>query len=181
VPLDVGDWMMHCHILEHAEAGMMTTLRVSGDGGSTAAAAAPFESVVPYEPLVAKLKASGGDMARLLHVRSPQELLRLESGKRYKFALDRGGIFTIAPLPADAPNNEYVHPILAAGGPVRTAGGITVEQAGGKLGKVTIDQDSKAYCPTLQSLDEARRALEAVGVAGGRIAEQDRPPQCAKR
>jgi FtsP/CotA-like multicopper oxidase with cupredoxin domain len=28
VPLDVGDWMMHCHILEHAEAGMMTTLRV---------------------------------------------------------------------------------------------------------------------------------------------------------
>jgi FtsP/CotA-like multicopper oxidase with cupredoxin domain len=31
VPLDVGDWMMHCHILEHAEAGMMTTLRVVGD------------------------------------------------------------------------------------------------------------------------------------------------------
>lgn len=31
VPLDVGDWMMHCHILEHAEAGMMTTLRVVGE------------------------------------------------------------------------------------------------------------------------------------------------------
>lgn len=31
VPLDVGDWMMHCHILEHAEAGMMTTLRVAAD------------------------------------------------------------------------------------------------------------------------------------------------------
>ncbi|HEV7730948.1 MAG TPA: multicopper oxidase family protein [Candidatus Binatia bacterium] len=29
VPLDVGDWMLHCHILEHAEAGMMTTVRVS--------------------------------------------------------------------------------------------------------------------------------------------------------
>jgi FtsP/CotA-like multicopper oxidase with cupredoxin domain len=28
VPLDVGDWMMHCHILEHAEAGMMTTILV---------------------------------------------------------------------------------------------------------------------------------------------------------
>jgi FtsP/CotA-like multicopper oxidase with cupredoxin domain len=28
VPLDVGDWMMHCHILEHAEAGMMTMLGV---------------------------------------------------------------------------------------------------------------------------------------------------------
>jgi FtsP/CotA-like multicopper oxidase with cupredoxin domain len=28
VPSDVGMWMMHCHILEHAEAGMMTTIRV---------------------------------------------------------------------------------------------------------------------------------------------------------
>jgi len=28
VPLDRGDWMVHCHILEHAEAGMMTLVRV---------------------------------------------------------------------------------------------------------------------------------------------------------
>jgi len=28
VPVDPGDWMLHCHILEHAEAGMMTTIRV---------------------------------------------------------------------------------------------------------------------------------------------------------
>lgn len=28
VPLDKGEWMMHCHILEHAEAGMMTMLDV---------------------------------------------------------------------------------------------------------------------------------------------------------
>ena len=28
VPTDPGLWMMHCHILEHAEAGMMTTIRV---------------------------------------------------------------------------------------------------------------------------------------------------------
>ncbi len=28
VPLDPGEWMMHCHILEHAEAGMMTVLSV---------------------------------------------------------------------------------------------------------------------------------------------------------
>lgn len=28
VPLDAGEWMMHCHILEHAEAGMMTMLSV---------------------------------------------------------------------------------------------------------------------------------------------------------
>ncbi len=28
VPLDRGDWMVHCHILEHAESGMMTLIRV---------------------------------------------------------------------------------------------------------------------------------------------------------
>jgi FtsP/CotA-like multicopper oxidase with cupredoxin domain len=28
VPIDAGTWMMHCHILEHAEAGMMTTIAV---------------------------------------------------------------------------------------------------------------------------------------------------------
>jgi FtsP/CotA-like multicopper oxidase with cupredoxin domain len=28
VPLDAGNWMMHCHILEHAEAGMMTMIDV---------------------------------------------------------------------------------------------------------------------------------------------------------
>jgi FtsP/CotA-like multicopper oxidase with cupredoxin domain len=28
VPLDWGRWMMHCHILEHAEAGMMTEIDV---------------------------------------------------------------------------------------------------------------------------------------------------------
>ena len=30
VPLDAGEWMMHCHILEHAEAGMMTMITVRG-------------------------------------------------------------------------------------------------------------------------------------------------------
>jgi FtsP/CotA-like multicopper oxidase with cupredoxin domain len=28
VPTEAGTWMMHCHILEHAEAGMMTTISV---------------------------------------------------------------------------------------------------------------------------------------------------------
>jgi FtsP/CotA-like multicopper oxidase with cupredoxin domain len=32
VPEDVGRWMMHCHVLEHAEAGMMTTLEVTPAG-----------------------------------------------------------------------------------------------------------------------------------------------------
>jgi len=28
VPLDKGEWVSHCHILEHAEAGMMTVVKV---------------------------------------------------------------------------------------------------------------------------------------------------------
>jgi FtsP/CotA-like multicopper oxidase with cupredoxin domain len=28
VPLDIGRWMLHCHILEHAESGMMTLIDV---------------------------------------------------------------------------------------------------------------------------------------------------------
>jgi FtsP/CotA-like multicopper oxidase with cupredoxin domain len=32
VPLDAGHWMMHCHILEHAEAGMMTMIEVVPPG-----------------------------------------------------------------------------------------------------------------------------------------------------
>ena len=36
VPVDAGSWMMHCHILEHAEAGMMTMIDVR-EGGEGAA------------------------------------------------------------------------------------------------------------------------------------------------
>jgi len=32
IPLDEGHWMMHCHILEHAEAGMMTMIDVVAPG-----------------------------------------------------------------------------------------------------------------------------------------------------
>jgi FtsP/CotA-like multicopper oxidase with cupredoxin domain len=28
-----GDWMLHCHILEHQDGGMMTTLRVQHPSG----------------------------------------------------------------------------------------------------------------------------------------------------
>ena len=34
VPTDAGTWMMHCHILEHAESGMMTTISVAEPGAS---------------------------------------------------------------------------------------------------------------------------------------------------
>jgi FtsP/CotA-like multicopper oxidase with cupredoxin domain len=33
IPGDAGRWALHCHILEHAEAGMMTTFVVSEEDG----------------------------------------------------------------------------------------------------------------------------------------------------
>ncbi len=159
---------------------MTKTVTASLMLAAATAFAAPslFTSRVPYPPLVAKLQASGGDSARIIRARSTRELLRLDSGKRYKFVLDQTGLLAIAPLPADTAHNEYVHPILAGGAAVRTAGGIVVEKAGGKLAKVVLDQDSQAYCPTLQSLDDAARALEKLGVAPQIIVRQDRPPRC---
>lgn len=31
VPLDAGEWVLHCHIQEHGEAGMMTVMQVASD------------------------------------------------------------------------------------------------------------------------------------------------------
>jgi hypothetical protein len=147
--------------------------------GVAAAKPTEFSSRVPYAPLVAKLKASGGSADRILHVERAADLLRLENGKRYKFVVDTRGQMAIAPLPADAPSNEYVHPILGGGAPVRTAGGIVVERAGGQIAHVVVDQDSKSYCPTSDSLVEAVHALTRAGVAESLIRREDRPPECA--
>jgi hypothetical protein len=148
---------------------------------ATAAFARELPSRVPYEPLLAKLKASGGSLDRVLHLKQAADLDKLESGKRYKFVVDVHGQLAVAPLPADAPANEYVHPILAGGGPVRTAGGIRVERAGGKLQRIVVDQDSKSYCPGADSLQEAVRALTALGIAAAAVKTEDRPPQCAAK
>lgn len=138
----------------------------------------PFTSRVPLGPLLAKLAASGGDEGRIIHARTAGDLAALASGQRYKFVLLADGSLAIAPLPADATNNEYVHPVLAHGAAVRTAGGITVERAGDAIARVTIDQDSKAYCPSRASLDAARAALGRMGLAAEQVVEVDRPPAC---
>jgi hypothetical protein len=142
-------------------------------------AAPNLASRVPYPPLVEKLRASGGDPARILRPRAVRDLAPLESGRRYKFVVTPDGRLAIAPLPADAANNEYVHPILAGGGPVLTAGGLVVERSDGAIRRVTIDQDSKAYCPTLASLAAAERALVRLGVAAAALTRHDQPPPCA--
>ena len=143
-----------------------------------AAACAPqqYSSRHPYPELLAKLQASGGSLDALVVLRRAQQLTTLESGKRYKFALAADGVLRIAPLPFEAANNEYHHPIVGRGQRVVTAGGITVEHTNGAtLTRVTIDQDSKSYQPSFQSLAAAEKYLRRVGVERTKITKRDQP------
>jgi hypothetical protein len=137
-----------------------------------------FTSRVDVAPFLEKLRTAGGSPDRILHPHTLADLGPLESGKRYKFVVLGGGELAVAPLPADAPDNQYVHPVLAGGAPVRTAGGITVTRDGDAIREVVVDQDSKAYCPTRASLAAATRAVTALGLPKERVHEADRPPQC---
>jgi hypothetical protein len=138
-----------------------------------------FESRVPYEPLVKKLADANQSRAKILHPQSGRDLLRLKPGQRYKFIVDGAGKLAIAPLPADAPGNEYVHPILAGGGPVATAGGISVDHKKGAIARITVDEDSKAYCPSFASLDAAEHALVKLGLVAALVSRADKVPDCA--
>ena len=137
-----------------------------------------FPSRVALESLREKLKASGGDPAKIVRPRKAADLAALESGKRYKFVVRADGQLAVAPLPADAEHNEYVHPILADGQKVRTAGGLRVDRVDEKITTVTLDQDSQAYCPTAESLTSAKKALIHIGVPAAAIHVEDRPPKC---
>src|SRR5712691_8323242 len=154
--------------MSRANPALVALLLASGCTGPRPAPPL-FDSRVPLEPLLAKLKESGGDPGRILRPRAYADLAGLESGRRYQFVVARDGLLAIAPLPADAPSNEYVHPVLAAGEPVRTAGGLRVDRDGAAIRKVSVDQDSKAYCPSAASLDAALTALAGLGVPADRL------------
>jgi hypothetical protein len=139
-----------------------------------------FESRVPYEPLLKKLEASGGDAAKVVVLRSASDLGRLDSGERYKFVVRPDGTMAVAPLPVETPGNEYVHPVLGEGKPVRTAGNIRVVRGTAGLSSVTVDQDSKAYCPTGDSLTAALESLARLGVPAGLLRVENRPAECAE-
>jgi mono/diheme cytochrome c family protein len=138
-----------------------------------------FDSRVAYEPLATRLTASGGDPARIVRPRRAADLAALQTGKRYKFVVGPNGALAIAPMPTDAPSNEYVHPVLGEGGPVRTAGNIRIDREGESLVRVVVDQDSKSYCPTAESLAAALEALSKLGIPGDRLRVENRPPVCA--
>jgi hypothetical protein len=61
---------------------------------------------------------------------------------------------------------------------VRTAGGIRVERDGQAIRTVTVDQDSKAYCPTAESLSAALNELGRLGIPKEKLRVENRPPAC---
>jgi hypothetical protein len=160
------------------EVEMIAGLILAAAVQAGAAKAPVFRSRVAYAPLLSRLEAAGEAISRVLHPSGVEDLAALETGKRYKFAVPRDGSIAIAPLPADAPRNEYVHPILAGGGAVRTAGGIRIDRVRSSITSITLDQDSQAYCPSFSSLGQAARALEALGVPARAIHMENRPPTC---
>jgi hypothetical protein len=133
---------------------------------------------VPLAPVLAKLRAAGGDPARVLTLKSQADLLRLQPGERYKFSLPVDGRFVVGPQPANAPGNVYSHPILSGGAPVLTAGGLAVQHDGASVLKVTVDQDSQSYCTTAESLQAALLWMVAAGVPAERLRVENRPPDC---
>jgi hypothetical protein len=129
-------------------------------------------------PLRERLRAAGGDVSRVIHVRALQDLTALQVGERYRFAIPEDGHLRVAPLPASAANNEYVHPVLVDGAPVRTAGYIIVKHLDRTVTGAMVDRDSRAYCPSAQSVQVAIEALRSLGLSRDRIAVDPVPPQC---
>lgn len=134
---------------------------------------------VDVAPLRAALRAAGGDPARILRPTTAAGLLALTSGHRHKFVLNGHGMFVLAPLPADAAHNEYVHPILGDGAPVRGAGGMTVVHVDGRVTRVVLDAESFSYCTATESLRPSVRALQAMGIPAEAIVVEARPLACA--
>ncbi len=139
-----------------------------------------FACRVDVAPLRAALRASGGDPSRILRPAAPSDLARLDAGHRYKFVLGVDRRLAVAPMPADAPHNEYVHPVLGDGAPVRSAGGLRVERSNGRVTRVVLDPESLAYCTTTDSLRPAVRALVAMGFAPDAIAVEARRFACVE-
>jgi hypothetical protein len=139
-----------------------------------------FACRIAVSPLHTALRTAGGDRAEILYPNAAADLARLTVNARYKFVLDGERRFAIAPVSDDAPRNPYDHPVLGGGSPVRSAGGLRVLHARGRVERVVLDAQSHAYCTTAESLRPAVRALVALGVVASRITVEGRPFACVE-
>ncbi|MBI2395251.1 MAG: hypothetical protein HYV09_37125 [Deltaproteobacteria bacterium] len=140
-----------------------------------------FDSRVPLDPELERLKKVGDDPSRALHPASAVDLARLlEPGKRYEFVVMPNGAMNVAPKSVEAAANFWTHPILANGGAVKSAGHLRIERSGDALAKVTIDAESTTYCPLPESVRASIAALVAMNVKSDVIRVEGRTADCWK-
>lgn len=140
-----------------------------------------FDSRVPLDPELERLKKVGDDPSRALHPASAADLAKLlEPGKRYEFVVMPNGAMNVAPKSVEAAANFWTHPILANGGAVKSAGHVRIEKSGDALAKVTVDAESTTYCPLPESVRATIAALVAMNVKGDVIRVEGRTADCWK-
>jgi hypothetical protein len=146
------------------------------DAGPPQVPAYLFDSRVPLDGELEKLKKAGEDPSKVLHPLSALELgKQLDPGKRYAYVVLPNGNLMIAPKP-DAP--VWSHPILASGQAVKAAGYLRMEKSGDTISKLTIDGDSNTYCPTSDSLKSALATFALMKVPNEVLRVDNRPPDC---
>nr|XP_061799102.1 copper resistance protein A homolog [Nerophis lumbriciformis] len=84
VPLDEGRWLMHCHILEHAAAGMKTILEVEGVGkeGPAVAKVRRKRERVIFRQIKARKRRKIGDLSRFRNAELAKKR-RLQRGSTF--------------------------------------------------------------------------------------------------
>ncbi|MGZ3452425.1 MAG: hypothetical protein ACXVEF_22640 [Polyangiales bacterium] len=137
-----------------------------------------FDSRVPLEGELEKLKKAGEDPNKVLRPLSALELSKqIEPGKSYAFVVLPNGGLVLAPKP-DMPAWSQAHPVLASGQAVKAAGHLRMEKSGDTITKLTIDGDSDTYCPTSDAMRSALATLVQMKVPSETLRIDNRPPDC---
>lgn len=140
-----------------------------------------FDSRVPLDPQLEKLKEAGDDPNKGIKPTSAADLAKLlEPGKRYLHVVMPNGTLVIAPKSVDAPGHAWSHPVLANGGPVKAAGHLRVDTSAGALAKVTVDAESDTYCPLPESLRATLAVLATLKVPNDLVRVESRTADCWK-
>lgn len=141
-----------------------------------------FDSRVPLDPELEKLKKAGDDPSKANRVAGINDLVnKLEPGKRYEYVVMPNGAIVLAPKSVDMPGNFWSHPILANGGAVRAAGHMRIEKNGGTLSKVIVDAESESYCPSPESLRATLTSLSTLKVPVDTLRVESRMADCWKK
>lgn len=128
----------------------------------------------PYE---ARLRERGQDPGAVIDADDLEDLAFVVNGEQYRYVVLPDGRIRVAPIPLSAEDNDYVHPVLGEGQPVRGAGFLMRNEDGDGW---TVDRNSQAYCPPPGTEEHAVEALVRIGARrdGIRVVRVD--PECMR-